>query len=160
LDDPVALRGGAGPSDLARRRTAAHLALLQDRPPRDECVEPETARTRRTAVKLEILIAGIGNIFLGDDGFGRAVAGRIALLSAITSAIWKTWARSPRSSAGSGISKIGVSGVRRNVYITLLDGAGVGHFALTHVGFALSKVDEKEAEETLQTLRRSGSYEA
>ena len=58
-----------------------------------------------------------------------------------------------------GVAKVDVSGVRRNVNIALLDGASVGDYVLIHVGFALSKVDEKEAEETLRTLQELGSYE-
>ena len=59
-----------------------------------------------------------------------------------------------------GIAKVDVSGVRRNVNIALLDGAGVGDYVLIHVGFALSKVDEKEAEETLRLLQELGAYES
>jgi len=58
-----------------------------------------------------------------------------------------------------GVAKVDVSGVRRNVNIALLDGADVGDYVLIHVGFALSKVDEKEAEETLRMLQELGSYE-
>jgi hydrogenase expression/formation protein HypC len=58
-----------------------------------------------------------------------------------------------------GIAKVDVSGVRRNVNIALLDDAGIGDYVLIHVGFALSKVDEKEAEETLRMLQELGSYE-
>jgi hydrogenase expression/formation protein HypC len=58
-----------------------------------------------------------------------------------------------------GIAKVDVSGVRRNVNIALLDDAGIGDYVLIHVGFALSKVDEKEAEGTLRTLQELGSYE-
>jgi hydrogenase expression/formation protein HypC len=58
-----------------------------------------------------------------------------------------------------GLAKVDVSGVRRNVNIALLDGAGVGDYVLIHVGFALSKVDEKEAEETLRLLQELGAYE-
>lgn len=57
------------------------------------------------------------------------------------------------------IAKVDVSGVRRNVNIALLDGVCVGDYVLIHVGFALSKIDEKEAEETLRMLRELGSYE-
>jgi len=57
------------------------------------------------------------------------------------------------------IAKVDVSGVRRNVNVALLDDAGVGDYVLIHVGFALSKVDEIEAEETLRMLRELGSYE-
>ena len=56
------------------------------------------------------------------------------------------------------IAKVDVSGVRRNVNVALLDDAGVGDYVLIHVGFALSKVDEIEAEETLRMLRELGSY--
>ncbi|MGE0127785.1 MAG: HypC/HybG/HupF family hydrogenase formation chaperone [Blastocatellales bacterium] len=59
----------------------------------------------------------------------------------------------------SGIAKVDVSGVRRNVNIALLDDAGVGDYVLIHVGFALSRIDEREAEETLRMLQELGSYE-
>ena len=36
---------------------------------------------------------------------------------------------------------------------------GLGDYVLIHVGFAMSKVDEKEAEETLRMLQELGSYE-
>jgi hydrogenase expression/formation protein HypC len=58
-----------------------------------------------------------------------------------------------------GIAKVDVSGVRRNVNVALIDDAGVGDYVLIHVGFALSKIDEKEAEETLRMLQELGSYE-
>ncbi len=57
------------------------------------------------------------------------------------------------------IAKVEVGGVRRNINIGLLDDARVGDYVLIHVGFAMSKIDEKEAEETLRMLRELGSYE-
>jgi hydrogenase maturation protease len=59
--------------DLGERRQPGHrffflpeeVEPLDDHPPG----EPATAR---------ILVAGIGNVFLGDDGFGVALAGRLA----------------------------------------------------------------------------------
>ena len=57
------------------------------------------------------------------------------------------------------IAKVDVGGVRRNVNIGMLDDAGVGDYVLIHVGFAMSKVDEKEAEETLRLLQDLGSYD-
>lgn len=56
------------------------------------------------------------------------------------------------------IAKVDVSGVRRNVNVALLvpDGLEVGDWVLIHVGFALSKIDEAEAEETLAFLRHLG----
>ncbi|MCG3163707.1 MAG: Hydrogenase maturation factor HybG [Acidobacteria bacterium] len=57
------------------------------------------------------------------------------------------------------IAKVEVGGVRRNVNTGLLDDAKVGEYVLVHVGFAMSKVDEKQAEETLRLLRELGSYQ-
>lgn len=60
------------------------------------------------------------------------------------------------------IAKVEVGGVRRSVNIGMLDKdeVGVGDYVLIHVGFAMSKVDEKEAEETLRTLQELGEYQA
>jgi len=60
------------------------------------------------------------------------------------------------------IAKVEVGGVRRRVNIGMLDkdDARVGDYVLIHVGFAMSKVDEKEAEETLRTLQELGEYQA
>ena len=58
-----------------------------------------------------------------------------------------------------GIAKVEVGGVRRNVNVALLDAVRVGDYVLIHVGFALSKVDEREALETLRLLEELGSYQ-
>jgi hydrogenase expression/formation protein HypC len=55
------------------------------------------------------------------------------------------------------LATVDVAGVRRTVNIGLLDDAGVGDWVLIHVGFALSKVDEEEAEATLSLLRGMGA---
>jgi hydrogenase expression/formation protein HypC len=58
------------------------------------------------------------------------------------------------------LAKVDVAGVRRTVNIGLLDAegtsAGVGDWVLIHVGFALSKVDEEEAEATLSLVQGMG----
>ena len=58
-----------------------------------------------------------------------------------------------------------VSGVRRNVNVGLLaegeDAVGVGDWVLIHVGFAMSKVDEEEANATREFLLTLGeAYES
>jgi len=63
------------------------------------------------------------------------------------------------------LAKVDVAGVQRTVNIGLLDadgtGAQPGDWVLIHVGFALSKVDEEEAEATLSLLQGMGEdYEA
>ena len=57
------------------------------------------------------------------------------------------------------IAKVNVGGVKRNVNVGMLDNVIVGDYVLVHVGFAMSKVDEREAEETLRLLQELGSYE-
>lgn len=57
------------------------------------------------------------------------------------------------------IAKVDVSGVRRNVNVALVrpEGIGPGDWVLIHVGFAMSKIDEEEARETLGVLQTMGS---
>jgi hydrogenase expression/formation protein HypC len=59
------------------------------------------------------------------------------------------------------IAKVEVGGVRRNVNIGMLDekDTNVGDYVLIHVGFAMSKVDEHEAQETLRLLKELGEYQ-
>jgi hydrogenase expression/formation protein HypC len=62
------------------------------------------------------------------------------------------------------VAKVDVSGVRRNVDVGLLwegpDAVGVGDWVLIHVGFAISRIDEAEAHETLRALEAMGrAYE-
>ena len=59
------------------------------------------------------------------------------------------------------IAKVEVSGVRRNINVALLaedpGGIGVGDWVLIHVGFAMSKIDEAEAQATLAFLEELGA---
>jgi hydrogenase expression/formation protein HypC len=61
---------------------------------------------------------------------------------------------------GNRLARVDVAGVQRNVNIGLLDadgdGVGPGDWVLIHVGFALSQVDEEEAEATLKLLQGMG----
>ena len=59
------------------------------------------------------------------------------------------------------IAKVEVGGVRRNVNLGLLDRSAValGDYVLVHVGFAMSRIDEHEAAETLRLLREIGAYD-
>ena len=56
------------------------------------------------------------------------------------------------------IAKVDVSGVRRIVSIALVrpEGIAPGDWVLIHVGFAMSKIDENEARETMQALQVLG----
>lgn len=61
--------------------------------------------------------------------------------------------------AANNLAKIEIGGVRRIVNIGMLDDVVLGDYVLIHVGFAMSKIDEKEAHETLEILRELGSYQ-
>ncbi|HEX2031404.1 MAG TPA: HypC/HybG/HupF family hydrogenase formation chaperone [Actinomycetota bacterium] len=58
------------------------------------------------------------------------------------------------------IAKVDVAGVKRNISTAVLDQGGeqvaIGEWVLIHVGFALSKIDEQEAEETYRFLHGLG----
>lgn len=61
--------------------------------------------------------------------------------------------------AANHIAKIDVGGVRRNVNIGLLDDVRIGEYVLIHVGFAMSKVDEHEAEQSRRLLEELGEMQ-
>ncbi|GAC1403056.1 MAG: HypC/HybG/HupF family hydrogenase formation chaperone [Chloroflexota bacterium] len=58
------------------------------------------------------------------------------------------------------LAKVNVSGVRRTINIGLVDDENeriqVGDWVLIHVGFAMSKIDEAEAQLTLKALEEIG----
>jgi hydrogenase expression/formation protein HypC len=56
------------------------------------------------------------------------------------------------------IAKVNVSGVKRNVSVALVRPEGIepGDWVLIHVGFAMSKIDEQEAYETMKALQTMG----
>ena len=53
------------------------------------------------------------------------------------------------------LAKVDVSGVKRGVSIALLSSEGVapGDWVLIHVGFAMSKINESEAQATIKALQ-------
>jgi hydrogenase expression/formation protein HypC len=59
------------------------------------------------------------------------------------------------------IAKVDVGGVKRNINIGMLgrDEALVGDYVLIHVGFAMSKVDEAQAADTLRILKQIGEFD-
>lgn len=51
-----------------------------------------------------------------------------------------------------GVGRVDLAGVVREVSFMLLPDARVGDYVLLHAGYALQKVDEAEAEETIRLL--------
>ncbi|MCK5543689.1 MAG: HypC/HybG/HupF family hydrogenase formation chaperone [Desulfobulbaceae bacterium] len=48
---------------------------------------------------------------------------------------------------------IDVDGVKREVSLLLLEDPKVGEYVIVHAGFAINKIDETAAQESLQILR-------
>jgi hydrogenase expression/formation protein HypC len=55
-----------------------------------------------------------------------------------------------------GIAKAEMSGVRREISLALCPEARLGDWVLVHVGFALQRIDEEQARETLELLESMG----
>ena len=58
-----------------------------------------------------------------------------------------------RDDAGLRMATVDFGGVRRDVCLDYTPGAGVGTYVIVHVGFAITEIDEAEAQRTLQVLR-------
>jgi hydrogenase expression/formation protein HypC len=56
-----------------------------------------------------------------------------------------------------GLARVDVAGVQRTINVGLLDDIVAGDWVLIHVGFALSRIDEREAHETLALLEGMGA---
>jgi hydrogenase expression/formation protein HypC len=53
------------------------------------------------------------------------------------------------------MATIDVEGVQREASLLLLEDARVGDYVIVHAGFAISKLDEAAARETLDLLREA-----
>jgi hydrogenase expression/formation protein HypC len=54
------------------------------------------------------------------------------------------------------MARVSIDGVTKVVSLALVENVVIGDYVLLHVGFALSRIDEKEAMETLAILREMG----
>ena len=57
---------------------------------------------------------------------------------------------------GTRMANVDFGGVRKEVCLAYLPDIGVGDWTIVHVGFALTKLDEKSALETLELMRSVG----
>lgn len=53
------------------------------------------------------------------------------------------------------MATIDVAGVQREASLLLLEDARVGDYVIVHAGFAIQKLDESAAQETLDLLREA-----
>ena len=52
------------------------------------------------------------------------------------------------------VAKVDVGGLLRDISIDLCPDVSAGEYVLIHTGFAIQKIDEREAEETLELLKK------
>jgi hydrogenase expression/formation protein HypC len=60
--------------------------------------------------------------------------------------------------AGNHLAKVDVNGIKRTISVRLLaqDGLAPGDWVLVHVGFAMAKIDQREADLTLEAVKQMG----
>jgi len=64
-----------------------------------------------------------------------------------------------RDEQGLRMGRVNFGGVVKDVCLAYLPALAVGDYALVHVGFAISKIDEHSAQETLRTFAELGLLE-
>jgi hydrogenase expression/formation protein HypC len=57
-----------------------------------------------------------------------------------------------------GMATIDVDGVQRKTSLLLVEDAAVGDYVIVHAGFALHKIDEAAAMESLRVLKEAASF--
>ena len=58
------------------------------------------------------------------------------------------------------MGRVNFGGVVKNICLTFVPNIEVGEYAIVHVGFAISQIDEKSAMESLQAFSELGLLEA
>lgn len=64
-----------------------------------------------------------------------------------------------RDDQGTPMASVDFGGIRKDVCLAYLPEAEVGDYTLVHVGFAITRIDEESALETLELIRSIGSLE-
>jgi hydrogenase expression/formation protein HypC len=57
-----------------------------------------------------------------------------------------------------GMATIDVDGVQRSASLMLLDDVNVGDYVIVHAGFAIQKLDQAAAAESIQLLREAAAF--
>jgi hydrogenase expression/formation protein HypC len=57
-----------------------------------------------------------------------------------------------------GMATIDVDGVKREASLLLLEDVGIGDYVIVHAGFAIHKIDEAAAMETLKFLKEAAAF--
>ena len=65
------------------------------------------------------------------------------------------WQKAKITKIENGIGTIDVDGVKRTTSLLLVEDARVGDYVIVHAGFAIQKLDEAAAQETIDLLREA-----
>ena len=57
------------------------------------------------------------------------------------------------------MGKMDFDGITKNICLAYIPDIQIGEYAIVHVGFAIERLDEKSALETLELFRTMGSLE-
>ena len=57
------------------------------------------------------------------------------------------------------MAKVNFGGVMKDICIQWVSDVQIGDYILAHVGFALNKIDQKDAEETIEILKQMGDIQ-
>ncbi len=57
------------------------------------------------------------------------------------------------------MGKVSFGGIKKEVCLDLVPDVKIGEYVIVHVGFAINKLDEEEAQETLKLLEQMGESE-
>ncbi len=52
------------------------------------------------------------------------------------------------------LGTVTISGVKRQIGLTLIDKPKIGDYVLVHAGFAIQKINEEEAAETIELIKQ------
>lgn len=55
---------------------------------------------------------------------------------------------------------VDLGGVRKPISLALVEGVAVGDYVIVHVGYALTRLDPEEAEQTLRLMAAAGLSDA
>jgi hydrogenase expression/formation protein HypC len=56
-------------------------------------------------------------------------------------------------------AKVALGAIRKEISLALVEDASVGDYVLVHVGYALNKISEEEAQRTLELIAEMGLLE-
>ena len=67
--------------------------------------------------------------------------------------------KSIHDDGGTRMGRVDFGGIVKEVCLAYLPEIGVGDYTIVHVGFAISKIDEESALQTIQTFKDMGLWE-